>query len=54
MVRVWFKNATKRTRGGDPFWEDYDEPLLQPILGYVTQGTVLSHALSPGSSPLPA
>lgn len=32
MIRDGFKNANKRTRGGDPFREDCSELVLQPIL----------------------
>lgn len=54
MIRDVFKNANKRTRGGDPFREDCSELVLQPILQRVTQGITLRHALSPGSRLLPA
>lgn len=44
MIRDGFKNANKRTRGGDPFREDCSELVLQPILQSVTQGITLGHA----------
>lgn len=54
MIRDGFKNAKKRTRGGDPFREDCSELVLQLILKCVAQGITLGHALSPGSRLLPA
>lgn len=50
MIRDGFKNANKRTKGGDPFREDCSELVLQPILLRASLWAVLS----PGSCLLPA
>lgn len=54
MIRDGFKNANKRTRGGDPFREDCSELILQPILQCVSLRASLWAMVSPGSCFLPA